>query len=223
MDKNEFATRRENFMKPFMGNQVLSKLIPSVAAELFYREFGITISDPEHTIPIVFSTCWKFLLRFMKSQQVPEFSINVCGLQVEYITEYSESDKPTNIIPRMKHISTPRFGDHDFQQGSAANANKDLLTSYNAWRSVNLTEVLDKVENETENEVRTMFAIYLMHAVAVMPMVAAVYAAGVQIATDTHETVNMYGYFEIDVYDDGEKSITPLAAIKQGLKDDGKK
>jgi hypothetical protein len=219
----EFETRRANFVKPFAGDKVISETIPDIVAELFKREFGITIDDHRHVVPIVFSTAWKHILRYMGSQQLPEFMVNVGGgVQIEYITEYSESDKPTNIIPRMKHTGIPIFKSKEIQVGSAAESNQSILNSYNEWRSVNLTEVLDKVENETENEVRNTFAIYLMHAAAVTPMIAATYAAGVQLAIETKKTINMYGYFEIDCYND-EITLTPLAAIKQGLKNDGKK
>jgi hypothetical protein len=87
-----------------------------------------------------------------------------------------------------------------------------------------MSEVLDKVENDTENEVRTTYGICLMHSAAVIPMVAAAYAAGIQLAESTHSTINMYSLYEIDVFEeDGSRHITPLAAIKQGLKDDGKR
>jgi hypothetical protein len=146
----EFETRRANFVKPFAGDKVISETIPDIVAELFKREFGITIDDHRHVVPIVFSTAWKHILRYMGSQQLPEFMVNVGGgVQIEYITEYSESDKPTNIIPRMKHTGIPIFKSKEIQVGSAAESNQSILNSYNEWRSVNLTEVLDKVENET--------------------------------------------------------------------------
>lgn len=220
----EYEKERQNFVEPFANNYEQAKLIPAVTAELFSREFGITIEDPEHTVPIVFSTGWKYILKFAKAQPSPEFAINVCGLSLEYVTEYSESDKPTNIVPQMVHKKKPIFIEHDHRNIQASSINEELLQSYNAWRNVNLTEVLDKIEQETENDVRTNYGIYLMHAAAVLPMLAAAYAAGLQIATDTHKTVNMYGLFEIDVFEeDGSINITPLAAIKQGLKDDDKK
>lgn len=220
----EYEIKRNNFVKPFVHDEVQAKLIPAIAAELFYREFGITIEDPEHTVPIVFSVGWKHILNFVKSQPSPEFAINICGLSLEYVTEYSESDKPTNIVPQMVHKKKPIFVEHEHRNTTASSINEELLNSYNQWRSVNLTEVLDKIEQETENDIRTNYGIYLMHAAAVIPMLAAAYAAGLQIATETNKTVNMYHLFEIDVYaEDGAITVTPLAAIKQSLKDDDKK
>lgn len=220
----EYEIKRQNFVKPFAANVVQSKMIPEITAELFNREFGITIQDAEHTVPIVFSVGWKHILRFVKSQPSSEFAINIVGLSLEYKTEYSESDKPTNIIPRLVYLNTPIFKENDTNNISAASINDDLLQAYNRWRTSYIGEVLDKVENDTENEVRTTFGIYLVHSAAVIPILAAAYAAGIQIARDTHETVNMYSMFEIDCNeDDGSIILTPLAAIKQGLKDDNKK
>lgn len=220
----QFEIKRQNFVKPFQGDKFQSELIPKIAAELFERQFGITIQDPEHTIPIVFSVCWKHILKFAKSQPSAEFAIDICGLSLEYVTEYSESDKPTNIIPQLVYKSTPIFVEKEHGTISAATIDSDLLAGYNNWRSTYMSEVLDKVENDTENEVRTNYGICLMYSAAVIPMVAAAYAAGIQLAESTHETVNMYSLYEIDVFEeDSSRHITPLAAIKQGLKDDGKR
>jgi hypothetical protein len=220
----EFEIKRQNFVKPFQGDKFQSELIPKIAAELFERQFGITIQDPEHTIPIVFSVCWKHILKFAKSQPSAEFAIDICGLSLEYVTEYSESDKPTNIIPQLVYKSTPIFVEKEHGTISAATIDSDLLAGYNNWRSTYMSEVLDKVENDTENEVRTNYGICLMYSAAVIPMVAATYAAGIQLAESTHETINMYSLYEIDVFEeDSSRHITPLAAIKQGLKDDGKR
>ena len=175
----EFEIKRQNFVKPFQGDKFQSELIPKIAAELFERQFGITIQDPEHTIPIVFSVCWKHILKFAKSQPSAEFAIDICGLSLEYVTEYSESDKPTNIIPQLVYKSTPIFVEKEHGTISAATIDSDLLAGYNNWRSTYMSEVLDKVENDTENEVRTNYGICLMYSAAVIPMVAAAYAAGI--------------------------------------------
>lgn len=221
---NEMEMKRDNFTKPFQGNIVQAKTIPAVAAELFAREFGITIDDPEHVIPIVFSTGWKHILKFAKAQPSPEFAIDVCGLSLEYLTEFSDSDKPTNIIPQLVHKRTPIFTEHEHHVTAGTTINEELLQSYNGWRTVNLTEILDKIEQDTENEVRTTYGIYLMQSASVLPILAATYAAGVQIARESGDTVNMYELFEIDVFpEDGSVHVTPLASIKQGLKDDNKK
>lgn len=224
MTENEFEMRRKNFIRPFQGNPVQATKIPKIAAELFSREFGITIADPEVTIPIVFSVGWKHILQFVKEQPSAEFAIDICGMTLEYVTEYSESDKPTNIVPQMYHKRLPIFIERDHQSVAGASIDQELLAGYNNWRTNNLTEVLDKVEQATENEVRTMYGIYLMQSAAMLPLIAATYAAGVEIAKETHETVNMYEIFEIDVFpEDGTVNLTPLAYIKQGIKDDSKK
>ena len=51
---------------------------------------------------------------------------------------------------------------------------------------------------------------------------AATYAVGLQIARQTKTTVNMYNVFEIDVTDDDTILLTPLAMVKQYLKNDSK-
>ena len=224
MDNNQYEQRRQNFIKPFQGNEIQSVKIPAITSELFSREFDISIVDPETTVPIVFSTAWKYILQFVKEQPSPEFAIDVCGLSLEYVTEYSESDKPTNIVPQLIHKRMPIFIEHEGQRVSGASMNEELLTRYNAWRTVNLTEVLDKIEQQTENEVRQTYGIYLMHSAAVLPILAAAYVAGIELAKETHETINMYSIFEIDVFEeDGSINLTPLAYIKQGIKDDNKK
>lgn len=224
MTENEMLTRRLNFVKPFQGNDVQAKLIPQVAAELFAREFGITLDEPGLLIPIVFSTAWKHIIAFAKSQPSEQFAIDVCGMSLEYLTEFSDSDKPTNIIPQMVHKRTPIFIEKEHHATAGATINEELNASYNNWRSVNLTEILDKVEQDTEHEVRTVFGIALMQSATVLPLVAATYTAGIQIARETGKTVNMYEIFEIDVFqEDGSVHLTPLATVKQGLKDDNKK
>ena len=221
----EFQIRRANFVKPFQGNRFQAELIPDIAKELFKRQFRVSIDDHRTAIPIVFSTCWKYILQFVKSQPSPEFSISICGVILEYITEYSESDKPTNIIPRMIYNpdATPKFHDNESKSLTAAAVNNGMLEDYNSFRSSYIAEVLDKVETETENEIRTKYGIHLIHTVAVLPMVAAVQVAGIQVAIEEKKTVNMYSLFEIDANGESEVILTPLAAIKQGLKDDNKK
>lgn len=221
---NEMEMKRENFVKAFAGDIVMAKTIPATAAKLFEREFGITIDDAEHVIPIVFSTGWKHILKFAKAQPSAEFAIDVCGLSLEYLTEFSDSDKPTNIIPQLVHKRTPIFVEREHHVTAGTSINDELLSSYNGWRTVNLTEVLDKIEQDTENEVRQTYGIYLIHSASVMPILAAAYVAGIQIARESNKTVNMYHMFEIDVFpEDGSVHVTPLATIKQGLKDDNKK
>jgi hypothetical protein len=58
---------------------------------------------------------------------------------------------------------------------------------------------------------------------AIYPIVGAAYAAGVQLAKETKNTINMYNIFEIDVVEGDKIILTPLAYVKQFLKNDSKK
>jgi hypothetical protein len=51
----------------------------------------------------------------------------------------------------------------------------------------------------------------------------ATYTAGIQIARETKQTINMYNIFEIDIVEGDKVLLTPLAFVKQWLKDDSKK
>ena len=62
-----------------------------------------------------------------------------------------------------------------------------------------------------------------MVSATVIPFVAAIYAAGIRIALETKQPVNMYNWFTITACADDKIILTPLASIKQGLKDDGKR
>ena len=62
-----------------------------------------------------------------------------------------------------------------------------------------------------------------MVSASVFPIMSAAYAAGIQIARETKQTVNMYNIFEIDVVEGDRVLLTPLATIKQYLKNDSKK
>ena len=71
-------------------------------------------------------------------------------------------------------------------------------------------------------ECSTRWGLYLMISATVMPLMGAIYAAGVQIAMEKSIPVNMYNWFTINVRND-KIFLTPSASIKQGLKDDGKR
>ena len=213
---------RKNFMATYENDPVLSKMLPSVAANIFHEEFGISISDPSY-IPIVFTVGWQKILEFVGSQPTDEFAIDICGISLEYVTEYSESDKSSNIVPQMIHRKTPIFTRQDHQDVIGAKHNEDLLNKYNTWRTVNLTETIDKVETEIFSTCLNDYGINLMRSAAVLPLMAAIYAAGVQLARESRNTVNMYNVFEIDVVEDDKVLLTPLATVKQYLKNDSKK
>lgn len=220
--ETNYTERRNNFMETFQGNVTLSKTIPEVTAQLFYDEFGINIFDHSH-IPIVFTLGWTEILKFVGSQQTDEFSIDVCGVLLEYVTEYSETDKPTNIVPQLIHKKAPIFIKQTQQSVTGASYNDELLTKYNSWRSVNLTETLDKIERDIYSTALNEYGINLMVSATIFPLMAATYVAGLQIARETKATVNMYNIFEIDVIDGDNVLLSPLSTIKQYLKDDSKR
>jgi hypothetical protein len=217
-----FLERRKNFMETFAGNLVLTDMIPGIASKLFEDEFNITLMDPTH-VPIVFTTGWTEVLKFVGSQEVDEFAIDVCGVSLEYVTEYSETDKSTNIVPQLIHKRTPIFTKQTHESVPGASFNAELNAKYNAWRTENLTEILDKIERDTAAYVLNEYGIDLMVSASVFPIMSATYAAGVQIARETKQTINMYNIFEIDVVEGDRILLTPLATVKQYLKNDSKK
>ena len=219
---NEFMQRREIFMKPFKDNELLATRIPEIAAGLMKKEFGINIYDHSH-IPIIFTTGWKEILISMGAEKLEECRADVCGVSIEYVTDHSESDKSTNIVPQMYHSKTPLFQNHDAQQMTLGISYTDkLIESYNAWRSVYAMEALTGIENKVFDEILNQYGINVMVSAAIYPILGATYAAGVQLARELKETINMYNIFEIDIVED-KVVLTPLAFVKQFLKDDSKK
>lgn len=218
----EMRKRRLNEIEAYSGDSILAKTIPEVTSDLFYDEFGINLPYPEATIPIVFTTTWKHLLMFVQSQQVEEFAINVGGISLEYVTEESDSDKCRNIVPQLYHIKSPIFKKNDHTAVTGSAFNDQLLNKYSAWRTVNLTETIASVENAVYAEILEYYGIDLRVPATVLPLIAATYVVGVQIARESKCTVNMYNVFEIDVTEDDKVLLTPLAMIKQYLKNDSK-
>ena len=98
-----------------------------------------------------------------------------------------------------------------------------LLQDYNAWRTANLLETVDKIERQIYTRIMKDFGIDLMVQATVLPLLSAVYVAGVTIARTTGKKVNMYNIFEITVDECDDIILTPLAYVKQALKDDSKK
>jgi hypothetical protein len=217
-----YADRQKRFMETFKDDPILTTTLPEVAAKLFRTEFGVSIDDLTY-IPIVWSVTWSRLLNFIHSQKTDSFSVHLCGFTIEYMTEYSESDKSTNIVPEMYHEFIPIFTNRHHDVVAGSDYNRDLINKYNAWRSENSTETIDMVEREVFNEVNEKYGIWLMVSASVMPLMAAIYAAGVSIAREKHVPVNMYNWFTITARDNDKIILTPLAPIKQGLKDDAKK
>jgi hypothetical protein len=221
-EKINYAERRVRFMDTFKSDETLTNTIPKLACELFYKEFGVSIEDLTF-IPIVWSTAWKEILSFIHGQKSESFSVSMCGFTVEYMTEYSETDKARNIVPELYHDYIPTFTQrhHDVVPGS--NYNQELISKYNDWRTNNLTETIDMVERKVFEEVNKTYGIYLMISATVFPLISAIYAAGIQIALETKKPVNMYNWFTITARADDKIILTPLASIKQGLKDDAKR
>lgn len=220
--KTSFVERRQNFMEAFANDPILAKKLPEVAAGLLKIEFGINIYDHSH-IPIVFTVGWTEILKKLCSEQAEECKVDVCGCQLEYMTEYSESDKSTNIVPQMFHVRTPLFQQHERNATIGASYTDELMSAYNAWRSVYALETLSGLENKVFDIILRDFGINLMVPAAIYPIIGATYTAGIQIARESKQTVNMYNIFEIDVVNDDKVILTPLAFVKQWLKDDSKK
>ena len=218
----EMREKRKNEVETYKGSEILSKTIPEVTSRLIYDQFGIELPDPLALIPIVFTTGWKHILQFVQRQQVDEFSINVGGIALEYVTEDSQSDKCRNIVPQMYHIKAPIFKKENHDLVSGSDFNQELLNRYNAWRTVNLAETINSVEMSVYNEVLDTFGPDLRVPATVIPLMAATYAVGLQIARQTKVTLNMYNVFEIDVTEDDKILLTPLAMVKQYLKNDSK-
>lgn len=217
-----YAERRKIFMETFGGNPILTDIIPSVAAALVYDEFNINTYDTSY-FPIVFVTGWTEILKYVGSQVSEEFAVEVCGISVEYVTDFSETDKPTNIVPRLIHKRDPIFMKQDHNAVVGSTYNGDLIKRYESWRSVNLAETIGKIERDVYKIVLEDYGIDLINEVTVFPFMAAIYAAGLQKARETKQTINMYNIFEIDVVNDEKVLLTPLSIVKQYLKDDSKK
>lgn len=219
---NNYVNRREVFMKPFKDDDILARRIPEIAAGLMKGEFGINFYDHSY-IPIIFTAGWKEILKHIGSENMEECKVDVCGVSIEYTTEHSESDKSTNIVPQMYHSKAPLFQKNDTQEMTLGVSYTDkLLEKYNAWRSVYAMEALTGIENKVFEQVLNEYGINIMQSAAIYPILGATYAAGLQLARELGRTINMYNIFEIDVVDD-KTIITPLAFVKQFLKNDSKK
>ena len=220
-EKIDYVARRKRFMETFKDDPVLTTKIPTLAAELFKREFGISIDDLS-IIPVTWACFWENLLEFIQQQKSDQFSVFIAGFVTEYKTEYSESDKARNIVPEMYHDYIPTFTEKHHSTVPGCDFNQELVSKYNDWRTNNLTETLDMVERKAFNEIAEKFGAHLMVTATVVPLVAAIYAAGVQIALQTGKPVNMYNWFTITTRAGDKIILTPLASIKQGLKNDAK-
>ena len=143
-------------------------------------------------------------------------------MTLEYVTETSESDKCRNIVPQLYHTKAPIFKKNHHDAVPGYNVNDEMNNRYNMWRTVNLAETVNKVEMDVYHEILDTYGLDLRVPAAVIPLLAATYAVGLQIAKETKKTVNMYNVFEIDLGENDTVLLTPLAMIKQYLKNDSK-
>lgn len=217
-----YVERRKRFIETFRNDKIMLTAVPQLAADLFAGEFGITIDDLS-LIPIAWSTTMGHVMKYIHSQDSEEFALTMCGFTIQYMTEYSESDKARNIVPELYHETIPIFTKKDHMIVPGASFNQELLAKYNDWRNVNLTETIDKIERDAFADIQEKYGFSLMVSATVYPLMAAIYAAAVQVALDKQQQLNMYNWFTIDVRDNDKIILTPLASIKQGLKDDNKK
>lgn len=219
-----FCTLRENQLKQWgiYDNPLLMKTIPEVAAGLLQKEFKINFTNiPD--LPIVFVLGWKAVMEFVKSQNMPEFSVDVCGISVEYVTEYSETEKNSNIVPQLVHKRIPLFRDRQHVESTGSSFKSELLQKYNSWRTENLTETISNIENKVFSELLETYAIDLTVAATVFVVMAAMYTAGVHVAMETKQEVNMYNIFSIEVFKGDQIVLSPAAIMKQIMKGDAKK
>lgn len=217
-----YGERRARFMDTFKSDPDLTTTIPELATKLFFEEFGVSISDMTF-VPVVWSTTWQKILDFLHTQKSEAYSLKMCGFTLEYMTEYSESDKARNIVPELYHDFIPIFRKRDHVVVPGSNFNQELISMYNDWRTNNLTETLDMIEREVFEEVRVKYGISLMVSPTVMPFFASIYTAGVNVALEKQKPINMYNWFTINARANDKIILTPLASIKQGLKDDSKR
>lgn len=219
--EKDFKTICENFMETFKNDPVLTEMIPDATIELFHDEFGINIYN-RWTIPIVFTVGWRKIMEFLQAQPVSEYAAEIFGISIEYRTNISECDKPCNITPQLIHKRIPVFTKQDNQVVSGVSFTDELLAKYNTWRSVNLNETIDKIESDIFAEILNDFGENLFVPAAIFPLMSAIYAVGIEIARRTHQPVNMYNVFEIEVVEDDTILLNPFSFIKQYAKNDSK-
>ena len=221
--RQALMTRRENAVKVYANDPILSERIPDIVAALFHDQFNINMPNPRVSVPIIVDVAWKHILKFVQKQTVDEFSMEFAGVLLEYVTDVSESDKSTNIVPQLYHKRTGIFKktEHNAVPGSGVMA--DQIQRYTEWRTVNLTEHITNLEDGIADEIIKEYGISLNVSAAIFPVLSAAYTAAIEIARDLKTTINFYNYFEIDVMSDDQILLTPLAPIQQNIKNDSKK
>lgn len=215
--------KREAAVKPFANDPILSTTIPETVAGLIHDQFGVNLPTPKTTVPIVINVAWKEILKYVQEQTVDEFSMDVAGVSIEYVTDLSESDKPTNIVPQLTHKKLGIFTKVENVGLLGSDISSAMIEAYTSWRTVNLTENVTNLENKIFAKILEEYNLHLGEAVAIFPILSCAYTVAVSIAKDTRATVNFYNLFEIDVMNDDQILLNPLAAIKQNVKNDSKK
>lgn len=222
--KNPFQVAREIAVEPFVNNQILFNKIPGIVEKLFRKQFKMNLPDVRFTVPIVFVVGWNVFANYVQQQQTDEFALETCGVSLEYVTTKTESDKSHNIEPNLIHKKVPIFHETEGVASTGADFNGELLKMCNEWRTVNLQETLSSIENKIYTEVFQTYGIDLRHSCIVVPLLAAVYAAGIQVARENNlPEVNMYNMFKIKVIDDDKILLRPLNPLKHAIKDDNKR
>jgi hypothetical protein len=212
-------TKRSNFLKKFEQHPEMITVIPQVTNELLLKQFGFKFVDPKDAI-IVFSVGWTEIVKFVASQQYEEYALDVCGVSLEYVTEYTESDKSSNIVPQMIHKRLPIFVEKEFQVAAASESMKLLNTRSNEWRTANLVESQDKIEDIVFNRLLNEYGLQLSSQSMVLNVLAAMYVAGVEYCKNQGGAeVNMYNWFTINIVDNNIL-LQPSAACKQMCKND---
>jgi len=218
----EKARARAIAMEPYESSPILMNEIPDIAKGIFEAEFGITVRIPE-AFPLAFMFGWEAVTRFAQEQPTPEFAITIAGVSLQYVTDLSESDKARNIVPQLIHEDDPIFKQINHNDSIGVKSNADMIESYERWRTENLTETITKLETNVFKILLDDYGIDLCVTNAIIPMMAATYAAGLATARRSKQTVNMYNIFQIDIADGGKVVLTPLADIKYHIKCDEKK
>ena len=230
METNKLVLARKNKVSDYAHDPNLSTTIPKIVEQLFYEEFGVNLPDVTETVPIIFEVGWKVIKEYVEKQPTDEFSIDICGVSFEYTTEYVDAEKGTNITPHLVHLRNSVFMKSDHPVVSGADYKSSLMNRYNTWRTVNLQETVASIENKIYAELIDTYGIDLQVPCAVLPVLSAVYTAGVQVARDMCKNADydpnvyleLYNVMAIMVDEEETVLLRPLRTLKEGVKGDSK-
>lgn len=234
MEKIDYPERRQHFLEMHLKStdnskedssidyDLLTNQIPDIVSEIMKAEFGIKFAIPNATFPITFIVGWTKVLEYLRSQPEKEYAVDICGLRIGYYTDYHDGDKANNITPILQHVRQPVFMKDQPSPISGVDFTQDLLQKYNTWRSVNLNEIITKIENETFDVLLNEYGIDILLPEAVFPIMAAIYSTAIEFAKKREdEYINLYKIFLIK-YKQGHILPKELGFIKQTLKGDEK-